>query len=165
MTSFNEVPLTDEQAVSSSSLIIRGTIDSVLDGRTIDYLEGPSHPIHTAVLKVLVSTVAKGRVGDYAYVEYIRGGIDPADLNRVKYEGELLMLLHEADDWNPEVHRFDDDGKGVATGETLYTLRTQSGLFLQAGTTIERPLAPDDPPSNHATTLDELEADMMVPED
>lgn len=159
MTSFNEVQLSADQAVGTASLIVRGIIESVVDGRIIDFKNGRSHPMQTAVLKVKVESVIKAAKppGQFVYVEHIRGGVDPGALHHAKYTDPLIMLLHEADDWDTSVYRFDGQGKGVEDGAVLYTLRTQRGLLAQVGSAVEAPLQPHDPPIVEAGSIVEAE--------
>jgi hypothetical protein len=162
MTTGNEVELSPQQAVATASLIVSGTIESIVDGRIIDFKQGRSNPIQTAVLKVRVDNVVKAATspGEFVYVEYIRGGIDPGQLNRTKYTEPMIWLLQEANGWDPNVYRFDNPGKGVGTGAVLYTLRTQRGLFAQSGPTVHAPLAPHDPPIIKADSIPAAEAQL-----
>jgi hypothetical protein len=153
-TSVNQRTLSDRELVDSSPVIVRGVVEAVADGRTIDFASGPSHPIKTAVIRVRVLETIKGSGVDTVHFEYIRGGVTPAQLDAANTKRELLLFLKPADSWDPTVHKFDNAGKGVAAGYPLLELRSQQGLIVQADNGLEEPLTGDPAPSfDGATTL------------
>jgi hypothetical protein len=119
-------------------------MEAAEDGRTIDFIQGASHPLRTAVLKFRIETTVKGPVRPAAYVEFIRGGITIESINEVMPRAMTMMLfLRPADGWDPKVYRFEGADRGVPPGERLDTLTKQTGLVVEWKSGIDHPLAED----------------------
>ncbi len=163
--SINELQLTPEEAIERSDFIVIGKIVSITDGRSIQRnIKTTARPTKTAVIKVEVSKILKGSVGDYVYLEYIRGGIPAEYLDQHKYQDEMLLLLRDTKHmWPPGDYTFTNSPNGLmAEVDTLYVLTTQRGLIIapsddpKAGT-LYQPLDQTDAPLFKGSTLIDAE--------
>ncbi|MEJ2418435.1 MAG: hypothetical protein P8Y45_16190 [Exilibacterium sp.] len=153
-TSVNEIQLTPEEAIERSDAIVKGKIFSITEGRSIKRnVKSTARPTETALIKVEVSEVIKGDVGNYIYLEYIRGGIPAEYLDQNKYPDEMLLLLRNADHmWPPGDYVFMNSPNGLMSEvDTLYVLTSQRGLIVAptnggSGTTVVQPLDQTDAP-------------------
>lgn len=125
-------PLELEEALEKSATVVTGTIESISDGRVMDFVKGPSHPTYTAVLKVKVSTTLKEnpRRGSaaYVYVETVRAPfVKPEELDQIKPTQPVTLFLREAH-WRPDVEKY--TATGIPSNEPLYALTTSQGLLI-----------------------------------
>ncbi|MDT8397272.1 MAG: hypothetical protein RQ899_01490 [Pseudomonadales bacterium] len=139
--------LTVAEMYEESTVIVRGYIDSITDGRSIQYkkIAKVALPWETALIKIEVSKVIKGEVGDYVYFEYVRGGIPAELMDRAKYTGEIMIFLRDPG-WGKETYDFTDSDKGkMKEVDHLYTLTQDSAFFIEALDdlllTLKQPLA------------------------
>src|SRR5688572_5516299 len=85
-------PLTASEMVAASTLIVRGHLTAVSDGRVVDYAEGASNPIAMAVVEVSVTEIIKGAVADRAHFEFIRGGLEVEQIDEHMPTEEVLLF-------------------------------------------------------------------------
>jgi hypothetical protein len=135
------VPLTASEMVAESSLIVRGHLTGVRDGRVVDFAEGASNPVAMAVVEVSVTDVIKGAVTDRAHFEFIRGGLEVEQIDEEMPAEEVLLFLAQPG-WNADTYRFEHPRRGLPDGATLFALRTPQALLLEAGGRAYQPLEP-----------------------
>ena len=148
-TDVNEVELTTVEAIEVSDAIVQGHIVSITEGRVIQHINGYSSPNRTALIKVEVSKVLKGKVGKFVYFEYLVGAMPAKYMDDRKYADDMLLLLRKPT-WSKESYTFTDSPQGLMHEvDTLYTLTTQRGLIIedrsQGTSTIVQPLVGGDP--------------------
>ncbi|MEE9385141.1 MAG: hypothetical protein V3V08_17185 [Nannocystaceae bacterium] len=142
-THVGQRPLSAKELVHESEAILIGRMVDVQPGRTIDFIEGPSNPIGTAVFHFRIDSELKG--GDagrsFAYVEYLRGGI-PVDGYHEALPGStpMLVFLGPAASWDESVQEAIDEGAGFPEGAVLNGFTTQQGLVVARDGQIEHPL-------------------------
>lgn len=135
---FRYPPMTFDEAVETSSVIVRGYLVDILQGRAIQRSGvSPTVPaLNLSFLKIVPSNVLKGDREDYYLVEV------PATLEMVeelkmgRYSGELLLLLSPSHNWfdSPEITLWPDAQAEWALGKPLYELTRPSMLFALTGT-------------------------------
>jgi hypothetical protein len=133
--------MTFDEAVASSSVIVKGYLADLLQGRAIrSAVASPSSDgINTVFLKIVPSNVLKGNLDDYYLVEIL----GPADIDGLmdelkvgRYGGELLLLLRAATNWltSPEITHWPDARAEWELERPLYDLTRRSMLFALTGT-------------------------------
>lgn len=128
-TDFLEIPLSPIEAVEASEVIVRGTIESITEGRTLESPNGYSFPMHTLLFKLKVKKVLKGEVGEYVYFEYLFAPGAAKDLNKRKYKRDILVMLRHPG-WEKGYYTIVNSEDGLMDEvDVLYTLTTQRGLF------------------------------------
>jgi hypothetical protein len=135
------VPLTASEMVAESTLIVRGHLTGVSDGRVVDFAEGASNPTAMAVVEVSVMEVIQGAAGDRAYFEFIRGGTDVEQLDEQMPAAEVLLFLAPPG-WNVDTYRFEPPRRGLPEGAALFALRTPQALLLETQGVAHQPLEP-----------------------
>lgn len=133
----NYMPLTAEDVVKNSDVVVRGRLHAAHEGRAI------STPRHkTAVLEVAVSETVKGpKQGPTIYVELVVGGI-PADQLEVEDSEVLLFLVREAKRWKgvQPIGRL----AGLPGNASIYGLVSRQGIVMDSGSGIGQPLADEE---------------------
>ncbi len=137
------VPLTPAEQVEGSETIVLGFLDDVSDGRVVDYIAGASNPLTTAVFRIRVEEVIKGEPAEYAYAEFLRGGIPIERMNDVLPRDVPLVFLLRPDAWDRTVYRFEHEGRGLPEGESVLPFMYPSGIAVQGEDGIDYPLAHD----------------------
>lgn len=117
----------------------------MLDGPTIDFVEGPSHPLFTAIIKVAVSNITKsdvGSVGAHVYVRLYRApDISAEALEQVRPTEDVLLFLQIAPR-NEEIYRYSGE-PAEANGQPILSLVTPQGLLVEMQGKVVSPLADD----------------------
>lgn len=127
-----------------SPVVVRGCITEATDGRTIDFAAGASNPLHTLVFKVDVLEVIRDdleqtTVGS-VYVEFVRGGVEVDSYQQLLSDApQMVLFLREADTWDRDVYKFDNEGAGHPTGSTLLTFTAPEGLVVMTEGGLEYP--------------------------
>jgi hypothetical protein len=132
-------PLTASEMVGEATLIVRGHLTGVNDGRVVDFAEGASAPTAMAVVEVSVSEVIKGEVADRAHFEFIRGGFELDRIDQQMPNDEVLLFLAPPG-WNARTYRFEHPRRGLPEGATLFALRTPQALLVEAEGRAYQPL-------------------------
>jgi hypothetical protein len=141
------VPQTVDEMVKGSDVIASAHFDDVMDGRVIDFAEGASNPMYTAVFKLSIDASIKGPSIPFAYVEFVRGGIPVERMKKLPpREMPIVVLLRPADDggWDQATYKFENGGSGFPPSEILRTFLYPAGIIVESSTGLEYPLA-DDP--------------------
>jgi hypothetical protein len=162
-----EIPRSAAQIVDDSDVIVTGTVAAVAEGRTVDFAEGPSHPIPMAVLEVTPTEAVKGEVGPSVYFEYIRGGASAEMLSKRLPQEQLMFFLHESLNWDSATYKSDDRSRGLPDGATLYELTSQRGLLMESNGRVTQALDPSDQQLFSGATLDDVIGevqDLMIAE-
>jgi hypothetical protein len=155
----NYLPLDGEDLANQSRIIVSGSIEAVVPGRTIDFSTGPSHPITTAVLKVAIDKVIKAAeraLGSHVYVEVYRAPVVSVEALQQAIPKEPLMLFLTEAHTDHSLHRY-SGGEGVPPLETLYSLLTPQGLLIKVGGNLKSPLALESAFQSDITSFDEVE--------
>lgn len=137
------LPLDEVGLTRESTIIVRGTIEEVIDGRTIDFRRGASNPMVTSVLIVSVEKAIKGDVGvgDRLFVDVYRSPVvSSAELNATKPEAPVTMFLKPAH-FNHDLLKYEIND--AIKGEELLKLRTPQGLWVPESERVEQPLSAD----------------------
>jgi len=142
VTSFNEVPLKVKEVVELSDVIAIGKIASVTQGRTLDFIEGASHPLQMALIELNILHGVKGKLEKTVYFEYLVGGISIDSLHKLAYADEIFVFLREDDGWNPDVYKAEYPVNHLAEGNITYSLTTQRGLIIMRDGQTFQPLEP-----------------------
>ena len=158
------VPQTFAEAVETSSVIVKGHVTDVLQGRSIrsGAVSRSSPALNTAFLKIVPSNVLKGNREDYYLVEVPASVAITGQLQAEDYDGELLLLLRPAHNWvvSPEITLWPDAQAEWDREMPLYDLTRRSALFAMTGTgKLASPLDPyHDRFDDLYTNLDSLPA-------
>lgn len=149
---------TREQMIADSSLIARAKLVGVAEGRTIDFREGASHPIYTAMLHFESTRVLEGTERSSIYVEIVRGAVMASQLEDALPVDMQMVLVLQPPAWPEATYRFINERSGIPDGETLFGFVYPIGWILQTTNGIEYPLA-DDPDESFfsADSLDAVE--------
>jgi hypothetical protein len=154
-------PLTASEMVAASTLIVRGHLTGVSDGRVVDFAEGASNPTAMAVVEVGVTEVIQGATGDRAYFEVIRGGLEVEQLDEQMPAEEVLLFLTPPG-WDADTYRFEHPRRGLPDGAALFALRTPQALLLEAEGVAHQPLEPDTSQLFEPIPLDAVEQQVRL---
>lgn len=119
LTRYDYTPLSAEELVERSELIVRGTMVSVADGERIRRRRAKVHPdTFTLVVEVDVGDVLKGPSTHRIYVEFIHGGAVPTEVYAEHIpSGEVTFFLMERKErQSTESHEIVDKGRGHPKG-------------------------------------------------
>ena len=140
VTTLSRKPLTAIGAIEISEVIVRGTIDSISEGRSLYHNNEFSHPIHMILIKFRVSKSLKGpcETDGFVYFEYMAAGIPMDHINKNKYRNEIIVLL-KTPGWDKSSYTMIESSEGMmGEVDTLYELTTQRGLLIEEHAEIEK---------------------------
>ncbi|MEY4550453.1 MAG: hypothetical protein RL685_6648 [Pseudomonadota bacterium] len=137
------LPLDERGLTRESTIIVRGVIEEVIDGRVIDFRVGASNPMLTSVLVVSVEKTIKGNVaaGDRLFVDVYRAPIvSSAELDATRPAEAVTLFLKPAY-FDREILKYELNP--AIEGRELLKLRTPQGLWSPKAEAIEQPLSGD----------------------
>jgi hypothetical protein len=166
-TRVTPVPETQSEVISESTVIVRGSFADVADGRVIDFREGASNPVLTAVFELHASTVLKGPELDTVYAEYPRAIVAPIEQFKAHIRDTDCIFILREPGWDESVYRFDYPGRGLPEGDVLHAFNFPFGIMCEGQDgAIEYPLLSEPPRESFASSsVEQLEdelADMIM---
>lgn len=164
LTSISEVPMDIDEIVERSDVIAIGTIDSVSQGRVLDFKKGGSHPMKMAAIKFNITKAIKGKVKvkDYVFVEYLVDGIPIELLNESIFDQKVFVFLTKDDRWDLDTYTVEYPDKELEQSEALYSLTSQKGLLIMREQGTYQPLEAEPAKFFLADSFEELTSKLKL---